>query len=223
MKYRTAGLLSLGLTAVATLTFYNIASTRAQPPLGSASRNSDNHNHDHDHDGHNHSHQDASESPAPNADAITAPFGGPPPLPTTRPAPSTNQSGALQQGLRSPPAADSPPTLLPPSSAPAYTFQPGSYDCPNARQYDNHSHRDVCPLDFANQTRLIEGCDQQCTTPYATPNAFHQPTPYRFDSSREYELLNYPAFRGRADPCYEQFGHDFHGDGPTYHEHQFGS
>lgn len=74
MKYRTAGLLSLGLTAVATLTFYNIASTRAQPPLGSASRNSDNHNHDHDHDGHNHSRQQSSEPPAPNANAIIAPI-----------------------------------------------------------------------------------------------------------------------------------------------------
>jgi len=172
MKYRTAGLLSLGLTALAILTFYNTASTRAQPPLGSGSRNSDDHNHDHDHDGHNHSHEQAGESPTPNADAITAPFGGPPPLPTTRPAPSTNQSGAIQQGLPSPPAADLPPTLLPPNSVPGYDFQPGSYDCPNARRYASHSHRDVCPLDYENHLQFVEPYERRFTTPHIEPNHF---------------------------------------------------
>jgi len=204
MKYRTAGLLSLGLTALAILTFYNTASTRAQPPLGAASRNSDDHNHDHDHDGHNHSHEQASESPTPNADAITAPFGGPPPLPTTRPAPSANQSGVLQQGLPSTPAADSPPTLLPPSSAPAYTFQPGSYDCPNARQYANHSHRDVCPLDFDNHDHFVGSYEERFTTQCIEKNQFGS---HAFGGHERF----LPVYR--SEPEFYRFGCDTNAHG----------
>jgi len=219
MKYRTAGLLTLGLTAVATLTFYNTASTRAQPPLGSAISNSDNHNHDHDHDGHNHSHDNAGESPAPNADTITAPSGGPPPLPTTRPAQSPNQSGALQQGQPSPPAADFPPTLLPPSTAPGYTFQPGSYDCPNASRYDSHSHRDACPLNSNNQRSSFESHDHQFVMPLTELTHHSQPSSCQYGTSREFGVHEYRPSFDSPEPCYQRFSHNPYGHGPTYHGH----
>ena len=215
MNYRMTGVLSLGLAAVASLALYNTASTSAQPPQGTASRNSKDHAHDHD--GHDHSHQPAVESTPPTTGVITAPSGGPPPLPNTRPAPSTSQGGDLPRESPSPLPADLPPTLLPPNSDAAYGFQPGNYDCPNARQNGNHSARDICPTELANQASPFEYCERQFAMPYTELRRFPRPSSYGHSRSRGYGLHEYRASFDSAEPCYQRFGHDVYGHGPTYY------
>jgi hypothetical protein len=217
MKYRTAGLLSLGLTAVASLTLYSTPSTSAQPPLGSVSSNS--HDHDHDHDGHDHSHPQSSQSSAPSADAIAAPSGGPPPLPTGTPTPSTNQRGDSQSESASPLPADLPPTLLPPDSRGGNGFQPQNYDCPNVRQRGSYSHRDVCPLDVTDHASSFESCDHQFAMPYTELTHYSRPSSYQYGMSRDYGVHEYRASFESPEPCYQRFSHEPYGHGPTYHGH----
>ncbi|MCA9146641.1 MAG: hypothetical protein H6822_24305 [Planctomycetaceae bacterium] len=218
MKYRIAGLLSLGLAAGAYSTLYTTGSTSAQPPLGSSSASS--HDHDHDHDGHNHSRQQSSEPPAPNANAIIAPSGGPPPLPTTTPGPSTNQNGDIPGQSPSSVPADSPPSLLPPSTGAGNGFQPGNYDCPNARQYDSRSQCDVCLSDFANHLSSFPSCDRQYGMAHVEPTAIHCPSSYRYGVTRDYEVREYRTTFDATETCYDQFGHDVYGYGATCYGHR---
>jgi hypothetical protein len=222
MKYRTTGILSLILAAMASLAVYNTGSTNAQPPLGSASRDSQSHDHAHDHnahDGHDHSHQPTGESPQSGTTAVPAPSGGPPPLPGERSTPTTspNFSSPRDPTTRTP--ADLPPSLLPRRPDTEYGYPRGDHACPNSRRREEFSNQGYCPLDIDDRRIAFDAYDGRFVMPPTARNPVRESHSYGFGNSCEYGVQDYPPSYRAAVPNVRSFGYETEGHRPNYWGH----